>query len=106
MAQRRLLPPLHIASVVALAAFVSPFVRGATPDQVDTAIERGQKYLLAQQKPAGHWEGADARQGETKNIPKMMADNYGGNTALATCALLASGVSTNDPKIIAAVEFL
>ena len=31
-------------------------VRGATPEQVDQAIERGKKFLYSQQKAGGHWE--------------------------------------------------
>src|SRR5690242_8386635 len=84
-------------------------LRGATPEQVDRAIERGKKFLYSQQKAGGHWEPDDARQGTLHVQPvwsKMQGDSWGGFSALVTYALLASGENPQEPKIQEAVAFL
>ena len=78
----------------------------ATPDQIDKAIEKAQKYLLDQQKGGGHWENDEQRVGTGHEWGKMQGDTFGGFTSIATYALIASGVSLNDPKMVAAVDFL
>ncbi len=68
----------------------------ATPAEVGTAIEKAQKFLYSQQNKDGNWEGPKA--GE--------AHNWGGYTAIAVYALLASGESYQDPRIAKGIAFL
>lgn len=61
------------------------------------AITRIQQYLLSQQDPdTGSWE---KRFGQGSR-------HYGGETALITYALLQSGMSVQEPRVRAAVDFL
>ncbi len=70
--------------------------RAAAP-RVDAAIERMQRYLLAQQNTAaGHWETRRRIEGE----------HYGHTTALVTLALLKSGVPYQYPPMKKALTFL
>jgi len=99
---------------IACCAIITSFVaavpcRGATPAQVDQALEKAKKFLYDKQLPSGHWETDDARKGTghvAKDWRQMQGDSYGGFTALATYALLASGENPQDPRIQKAVEFL
>jgi hypothetical protein len=92
-------------SLFAIIAIV-PRCPAATPDQVNDAIDRAQKYLFTQQKAGGHWEPDNQRIGDAHDWPKLQGDTWGGYTAMATYALLASGASINDPRIVQAVDFL
>lgn len=71
--------------------------RAATPAEVDAAIEKAQKFLYSQQTKDGNWEpkpkGGDNR-------------DWGGYTAIAIYALLASGESYQDPRIEKGIAFL
>jgi hypothetical protein len=87
-------------------AITLPPAHGATPDQIDDAISKGQKYLLGLQKPTGQWETGLSRVGTTHAWETMQGDTFGGYTALATYALLASGMSTTDPPMVKAIDFL
>jgi hypothetical protein len=78
----------------------------ATPDEIDTAIEKGQKFLLSQQKPTGQWENDLKRVGTGEDWGHMQGDTFGGFTALATYALLASGQSPTSPEMSKAIDFL
>jgi hypothetical protein len=100
----RLYIPLF--AVVSLLAASVPRASAALPEQIDAAIAKAQKFLLSQQKAGGHWETTDRRTGDKHDWETMQGDTWGGYTAIATYALLASGVSTNDPQIIKAVNFL
>jgi len=86
--------------------FASTTGSGATPDQIDNAIAKGQKFLLGLQKPTGQWENDLKRVGTAHNWEKMQGDSFGGFTAIATYALLASGEDANDPQIAKAIDFL
>jgi len=74
-------------------------VFAATPEEVKTAIARGQEFLLNTQTN-GNWE--------PPTDPAKKGDNpdLGGYTAIATYALLASGVSPQDPKVKSGIDYL
>jgi hypothetical protein len=78
----------------------------ATPANVNAAIEKGQKFLLSLQKPDGGWEKDAHREGTAHNWEKMQGDSFGGFTAVAVYALLASGYNPQAPEIIKALDFL
>jgi len=63
---------------------------------VQQAIERGIEYLRKQQKPDGRWSAGGERD---KAYPT-------GGTAIATYALLASGVSAQDEQVSKGLTFL
>jgi len=88
--------PLIILACVLLIS-VGDVTLGATSEEVSRAIKRGQDFLLAAQS-GGNWE------------PPLLNgkpdSQEGGRTALATYALLASGVNAQDPKIKSAVDCL
>ncbi|MCS7271052.1 MAG: DUF4159 domain-containing protein, partial [Gemmataceae bacterium] len=65
-------------------------------EKVRKAIEAGVKYLKSQQRD-GTWEGV---------ILNVLADMDGGVTALATLALLTSGVKPEDPAVARALDYL
>jgi len=92
--------------LVFLFGFSSVAVKGATPDEIDAAIDKGQKFLLSQQKPTGQWENDLKRVGNGEDWPKMQGDTFGGFTALATYALLASGEKPTSPEMSKAIDFL
>jgi hypothetical protein len=69
----------------------------ATPTEVENAIQRGIKYLYSAQV-AGLWDPANP----AKAVKPL---HWGGETALATYALLAAGQSRQDPKLAKALEF-
>jgi hypothetical protein len=99
----------HFSTILLLSLALAPFSLAATPEQVDRAIEKARKFLYSQQKESGHWETDDARKGTghvAKDWKAMQGDSYGGFTALATYALLASGENPEDPHIQKAVDFL
>ena len=78
-----------------------------TPQNIDKAIEKAKACIYGLQREGGRWEKDPARVGEEHSqYIQMQGDTFGGYTALATYALLASGESPNDPRIKAAVEFL
>ena len=78
-----------------------------TPHNVGEAIKEAKQYLYAQQHEDGRWEKDEARVGtDHAHFIEMQGDTFGGYTALATYALLASGENPNDPRIKAAIEFL
>lgn len=78
----------------------------ATPEEVDNAIKKGQQFLYSQQKPTGGWETAAERKGKEHDWEHMQGDTFGGYTAVATYALIASGENPQEPKIAKAIDFL
>lgn len=79
------------ALVLACAATAA---RAATPQEVDAAIKKAKAFLRSQQKPDGSWEPTDR------------PDQFGGNSAIATYALLAGGDSPQEEHIKRAVAWL
>ena len=88
-----------------LASTATP-TSGATPAQVNAAIEKSIAYLYSMQKPSGRWETADQRAGTSHDVIGMQGDTFGGYTALATYALLAAGENPQDPRLQRAISFL
>ena len=92
-----LLPPVaQAAPAASKQAKTAPSRKAAFSDAaVAGAIRRAQEFLWSKQNAGGHW------------------DPFGGNkkyqdgpTALATYALLASGVSATEPRMIKALDWL
>jgi hypothetical protein len=77
------------------------------PKQVQKAIDRAKEYLLGKQKN-GHWESVEQRRkgAAFDNGGSVVGAQFAGTTALATYALLDSGMSPKDPQLAAAIEFL
>jgi hypothetical protein len=95
--------PARSANIALLVAMVCNLVlpassHAATPQQVDAAIQKGKKFLRSQQKPDGSWEPTGP--------PAPRDDQQGGNTAMATYALLAAGDSPQEEHIKKAVSWL
>ncbi len=93
---------------IAVAAMFFGFIAtpaGAAIDSAATsaAIKKAQAYLYAQQKD-GHWEKAATSTYPNDNV--LAGGQWGGVTALATYALIASGESPQDPRLVKAIEFL
>lgn len=66
-------------------------------EKVRKAIDDGVRFLKKQQSPQGTWEGV---------VIGLLADMKGGQTALATLALLNCGVKPDDPVLQKPLEFL
>src|SRR5579864_4977713 len=78
------------AVAIAMLICASPGF-AATPKEVDAAIAKAQQWLISQQGKGGTWE--------TRGAPKagggqtdLDGRQWGGYTAIATYALLASGM--------------
>src|SRR5256885_10254039 len=97
-----------VTSVLLLSIVVGTrSARGATPAEVDAAIAKGKQFLYSLQRPEGRWEPDPQRKGNSHHDhPKMQGATWGGFTALATYALLASGENPQDPRLAKAIEFL
>lgn len=83
----------------------------ATPQQVEKAITNAQKYLLAHRGKAipGTWELAAEPKLEpaaADRIVSLTSTQWGGLTAIATYALLASGEDPRSDELKPAVDFL
>lgn len=65
--------------------------------RVRTVMDNGVKFLKKQQSPQGTWEGV---------VIGVLADMEGGQTALATLALLNCGVKSDDPAVKKALDYL
>jgi hypothetical protein len=74
--------------------------RGATPVEVEAALQKAKTFLYSQQNKDGDWEKGDRK--EMHGSGRM----WGGQTALATYALLAAGESPQDPRLQKALDFL
>lgn len=95
---------VSLAWVIASALVAAPSALAATPQEVEAAINKAKRYLYSQQKD-GNWEKSPApRLGASPH--HVDGAQWGGLTAIATYALLASGESPQDPRIKQAVEFL
>ena len=86
--------PLVTFALLTLGA-ISP-ARAVTSDQVEAAIEQLRQNLLDAQRPGVHWEAHGRPESHI----------YGGVTALATFALLASGESPQRPELAKAIAWL
>lgn len=96
-------------SVFTLAAAAACPGRAATPQQVQKAIEKAQKYLLAHRSPDGTWEVAQRPELGTPNDKRLTdyrARQWGGLTAVSTYALLASGMDPRADELKRPIYFL
>ncbi len=66
-------------------------------NRVNRAIAKGKKFLLEREGGKGNWEGV---------LLENLANQNGGQTALATLALLNCGVPPEDKAVQRALEFL
>ncbi len=78
-------------------------LQAAPSDKIEEAIQKSQKYLREQQKN-GNWEEVPAP--DPKEVIGSRGGQWGGTTALATYALLASGDNPQSQPMRAAVAFL
>jgi hypothetical protein len=94
-----------LLAILALGADPWNIARGATPEEIDAAILKGQQFLLSQMK-----------NGNCETVPEMVKDKpepngvtgwqWGGLTSVATYGILASGVKPSDPRIAPTIEWL
>ena len=107
--RRTSLRSLSVAGLVVLSLLAPPAARGATPEEVDRAIEKGVKYIYSQQKK-DNWEVIDQpiiEEGDKRSGQQMVTSwQWGGMTAISTCALLYARENPQDPRIQKAVYFL
>jgi hypothetical protein len=95
---------LAVVLFLALSVPCSLPVSAATTKEVDDALARARKYIYSQHKD-GSWEKSPKQ--VEKSEDKLTGSQWGGLTAVATYALLASGDTPNsDPRLAEAVEFL
>jgi len=99
---RWLLPAVLICMGIAGPA------RAASKFQVDEALQRAKAYLYSIQNSSGNWESVPAplHLGDGSARGRSDEVQWGGLTALATYALIASGESPNEPKLTRAIAFL
>ncbi len=87
------------AVVVALNILLTP-VATAQPDvtsaSVETAIQRGTRWLWAQRNAVGHWEARDDRD----------ARHWAGSTALVSLSLLYAGENPREQRLQTVLEWL
>ena len=92
--------------IVVLIALTLP-CSAATPEQVELAIQKAQKYILKEKKRDGTWEivtrpAAGGGEGQTD----LSGRQWGGLTAISTYALLASGMNPQDANVKPGIDFL
>ena len=75
-------------------------------ETIQAAIAKGQAFLLSQMKAPGRWETDAQRKGNKHDHEHMQGSTWGGFTAIATYALLASGKHPQDKDVAAAINFL
>jgi hypothetical protein len=97
---------------VALCAIVAGPVFAQSSAEIEQALQRAKKYIYSVQTK-DQWDLARPGPPAMPNAAGMInqldiqnSSQWGGMTALATYALLASGDSPQDPKLAGAIEFL
>ena len=101
-------PLLLLAALLSALATSSP-TRAASPEQVQAAIDKAQKWLLDKQGKDGTWELVPRPELSTNKDSRQIdlkARQWGGLTSIATYALIASGANPQDAKIKQAIGFL
>ncbi|MCP4594543.1 MAG: DUF4159 domain-containing protein, partial [bacterium] len=90
-----------LACLLTMSALLMPTTPAAGKEFCDTAvaesIKLAQEFLFSQQGPGGNWEPFNL------NKKHQYPD---GPTALATYALLASGVKATDPRMLKALDWM
>ncbi len=85
----------------------------ASPEQVEKAISKAKAWLYTQQHQ-GNWEMLPAQapnpvpdaEGHVRVVDVMNSSQWGGLSALALYALMASGDNIQDPRIAKGIEFV
>lgn len=103
-----------LTAAAAVIALVTPgtghsVAGAATPEQVQQAIERAQKFLLSRRGLEGTWEVSPAPKPLPTLDGRIISPTYtqwGGYTAVATYALLASGVDWRSDEMKQPIRFL
>jgi hypothetical protein len=90
---------------VALLTMLAGPALAASPEEIQGAIERGKAYLYKVEHN-GNWEDVQAPDLNDKAPWSHTNEQFGGMTAVATFALLASGESPQDPRLLPAIAFL
>lgn len=97
------------ALAILVIASLSRAAPGATPEQVDQAIEKATKFLYSKLGKDGTWEAVPRPELSTPKDTKQIdlkGRQWGGYTAIAVYALLAAGENPQDPRLKAAIDFL
>src|SRR2546423_11041353 len=94
---------LIFSSVFICALSVAKIAFAATPDQIDQSITKAKAFLYAQEKD-GNWEIVGARKNTEHG--RIFGSEYGGMTAIATYALLASSEKASDSRLAKSVDWL
>ena len=76
-----------------------------TPEQVDAAVDKAVKFLLDQQKNS-NWEPGPRPTSIGEGYMKEGGFRWGGETAIATYALLAADEKWDSPPLRTAIAFL
>jgi hypothetical protein len=84
-------------------SFQSP-APAATPQQVDTALNKAKALLYSKMKDA-NWETVQKRN-TAGGRAETTAGQWGGPTAISVYALLAAGEDPNDPRLAPSIEWL
>ncbi len=99
--------PMTLRIVTLLCSIVAMLPIGAvaaTRAEVDKALAQAKQFLYSQQNAAGHWETAPPP--KTYGGNKVESGQWGGMTAIAAYALLASGESHQNANLAKAIDFL
>jgi hypothetical protein len=105
--KRRLFKRILALMLLAAPVFLSLAcpARGATSDEVDKALAKAKKFLYSRMKN-GNWEAVQTRDPAGEKYDTR-AGQFGGRTAVAVYALLASGEDpAEQPQLKQAVEWL
>jgi hypothetical protein len=87
-----------------LILFLAPPAPAATPQQVDTALNKAREFLYSKMKD-GNWEVTPARDPKGPKYSTTGAQ-WGGPTAVSVYALLAMGEDPNDTRLAPAIKWL
>jgi hypothetical protein len=96
-------------AILVTGFFLAPPVLAATPQQVEQAIAKGQKWLLDARNKDGTWEEVvkpELSTDKDNRITDVRARQWGGLTSLATYALLASGEDRRSQNMKRPISFL
>jgi len=88
-------------------ALLAQATHAATPQQIESAINKAKEAIYEDQNANGTWE--------TSASPKSLVGGavndqdglqWGGRTAMAVYAMLTIGEKSTEPKLVKAIEFL
>jgi hypothetical protein len=93
-----------IRLIVALTPGICSTAFAATADQIDSALNKAKANLYSQMHN-GNWESSGSRDANSRK-ELVTGGQWGGTTAVATYALLASGEDPQSPKLAPAIAWL